>query len=201
MREHHELTVLEAIYERHATRIYTGTPVPESSVRELLRAAVHAPTAMHREPWAFVVIQDPALLARISARSKVAAATPHGESHRGLARSHDSRLPPPFDDPDFDIFYGASTLIVICAHPVGQFAEADCWLAAENLMLAATGLGLATCPIGFALLALANPEMRAEVGIPAGIVPVAPIIVGTAAGTPVEATRREPEILAWKKRA
>ena len=39
----------------------------------LLDAAVHAPTAMHQEPWKFVVIQDRALLRRLSDRAKALA--------------------------------------------------------------------------------------------------------------------------------
>jgi nitroreductase len=55
---------------------------------------------------------------------------------------------------------------VICGKPIGPFVAADCWLAAENLMLAATAHGLATCPIGFALAALGDREVKAELGIP-----------------------------------
>lgn len=193
------ISVLDAIYQRRATRAYSTGPVSEADVRVLLRAATHAPTAMHREPWAFVVVQDPAVLARINAAAKVTAAAPHATEHRALARSHDSQLPPPFDDPNFDIFYGAGTLVVICARTAGEFSKADCWLAAENVMLAATGLGLATCPIGFALLGLADPAIQRELEIPAGVTPVAPIIVGTAATTLPATSRRDPEILSWKR--
>jgi nitroreductase len=195
MTPHHEMTVLDAIYGRRATRAYTDAMVPEGSVRELLRAAVHAPTAMHREPWCFAVIQDRPLLAKICARAKTAVSTPNGAAHRELAHG----LPPPFGDPKFDIFYGASTLIVVCTRLADTFGVADCWLAAENLMLAATGLGLATCPIGFAMPALANPELQHEVGIPTGVTPVAAIIVGTPAGAAATTSRRDPEILSWKR--
>ncbi|HET9990777.1 MAG TPA: nitroreductase family protein [Kofleriaceae bacterium] len=196
-----ELTnaVLDTIYARHATRAYTPAKVSEDAVNTLLRAAIHAPTAMHREPWAFVVVQDPALLKRICARTKVVAATPQAEPHRALARHRETHLPPPFDDPEFDIFYGASTLVVICARTPGEFSAADCWLAAENLMLAATSIGLATCPIGFALLGLADPDLRGELGIAADVTPIAPIIIGTAAVPAPETTRRAPLILSWKK--
>jgi nitroreductase len=195
--EQPSISAFDAIYQRRATRAFTPERVSEATVRELLRAAVHAPTAMHLEPWAFVIVQDRALLTRISDRAKALAATPHGDEHRELARAEFGRLPAMFADPRFDIFYGATTLVVICAKPMGAFATADCWLAAENLMLAATALGLATCPIGFALLALADGELKAELEIPDNVVPVAPIIVGVAASSPLPPTRREPEILRW----
>jgi nitroreductase len=192
---------LDAIYRRRATRAFTPAPVPDATVHELLRAAVHAPTAMHVEPWAFAIVQDRALLARISDRAKQLAATPRGDGHRELAREPQSRLAALLSDPRFNIFYDASTLIVICAKQAGAFATADCWLAAENLMLAATALGLATCPIGFAVMALGDPELAAEVGIPAGVMPIAPIIVGVPAGQPPPPSRREPEIVCWRRAA
>lgn len=192
------LSALDAIYRRRATRAFTPARIGEETIRELLRAAVHAPTAMHLEPWAFVIIQDRALLRRISDRAKALAMAPHAEGHRELARRPDTLLPAMFSDPHFNIFYDASTLIVICAKPMGGFATADCWLAAENLMIAATTLGLATCPIGFAVLALGDPEIKAELGIPHDVTAVAPMIVGVAAGASPPTSRRDPEILSWK---
>jgi len=183
------LRALDLLYRRRATRAFTDDRIGDSAVRELLRAAVHAPTAMHLEPWAFVIVQDPAVLARINARAKTLA----------LARSPAPRIPALFSDPSVDIFYGATTLIVICAKPLGPFAAADCWLAAEKVMLAATAMGLATCPIGFARGALADPVLAAELGIPRDVTPVAPIIVGVPSGKPPASSRRAPEILSWKK--
>jgi nitroreductase len=153
---------------------------------------------MHVEPWAFVVIQDRALLRRISDRAKTLVQTQYGATHGELARGP-SRAPAILADPAFDIFYDAGTLIVICARPKGPFTTADCWLAAENLMLAATALGYATCPIGFALPALADPEVKAELGIPPEVTAVAPIIVGVPAAAPPVQSRRDPEILSWKE--
>lgn len=186
------MTAFDAIYGRHATRAFTTDPVDDAAIRDLLAAAVHAPTAMHLEPWAFVVVQDRALLKRVSDRAKQLAVTPAGASHRELVRT-------PFDDPAFNIFYDAGTLIVICAKPLGPFVSADCWLAAENLMIAATAMGLATCPIGFALTAFADPAIKMELGIPTEVTTFAPIIVGTPAATVAPTARREPEIWAWRR--
>lgn len=196
---HAGLGALDAIYRRRATRAFTSAPVRDATILELLRAAVQAPTAMHLEPWAFVIVQDPVVLALISERAKTMAAAPDGHHHRQLARTQQTGMPAMFTDPNFNIFYDAGTLIVICAKPIGAFVTADCWLAAENLMLAATALGLATCPIGFAQMALADPAIKAELGIPVDVIPVVPIIVGVPASEPPPTSRREPEILSWKK--
>ena len=194
------MSALDAIYRRRATRAFTQAPVDESTVRELLRAATHAPTAIHLEPWAFVVIQDRGLLKRISDRAKTLAGKPRADPHHELPRNPSApRAAAVFSDPAFNIFYDAGTLIVICGKHLGPFVTADCWLAAENLMLAATALGLATCPIGFAVAALADPEVKAELGIPDDVTAVAPIIVGVPATTPPATSRREPVILSWKR--
>src|SRR5690242_17994477 len=53
------------------------------------------------------------------------------------------------NDPHFNIFYNANTLLVILAKPAGLNPDEDCFLAAQNFMLAAHAQGVGTCPIGF----------------------------------------------------
>lgn len=191
----------DAIYGRRAVRSFTPEPVTEATVQRLLDAGVHAPTAMHLEPWAFVVIQDRAALRRYSDRAKVVAqgeATAHRDLLKapGLAASASEHLRL-LSSPSFDIFHGAGTVIVICAKPLGSFATADCWLAAENVMLAAYALGLGTCCIGFAVPVLNAPDAKRELGIPEDVTVVAPIIVGVPQGPIPGIPRKPPEILRW----
>jgi nitroreductase len=98
-------------------------------------------------------------------------------------------------DPSFNVFYDAGTLIVVCAAPGDWPANEDCCLAAQNLMLAAHGLGLGTCPIGFARGALNEPAAKQELGIPADHSVVLPIVVGYVRERPGPTPRREPRIL------
>jgi len=193
------LSALDAIFTRRSVRAFARRTLDDGTVRALLDAAVEAPTAMHMEPWAFVVIQDEEMLKRYSDRAK-ASWIKDAAKYQHL---HDPRTTADFAarlaDPAFSIFYGASTLIVICAKPMGPFVVADCWLAAENLMLAACALGLGTCCIGSAVPALNTPDIKAELGIPADVTPIAPIIVGVPSGGTSAVPRKEPEILSWKK--
>jgi nitroreductase len=172
-----------------------------------LGAAVWAPTAIHAEPWVFAVVQDRKLLQRVSDRAKAMWPAPAPEATEAHAAAH---LPAGrafaelLRQPDFNIFYDASTLIVIGARDGGasQFAFADCWLAAENLMLAACAYGLGTCVIGSALPALMLPDVKAELGIPDDVTPMAPIIVGVPQGpSPIPPARKAPEIVAWQRGA
>jgi nitroreductase len=190
-----DLSLFDAISQRRSVRSYVPAVLDEIGIQALLRAAVRAPTATHEELWAFAVLEDAAALKRLSDRAKagLAAAATHHTADRG------GHLPAMFLQPEFNIFYDAGTLIAICTRPRSEFSVADCWLAAENLMLAAHAMGLGSCVIGSAVAALNTPEGKAELGVPADYTVVAPIIVGVPrdAGTPTP--RKEPNILAWKR--
>jgi nitroreductase len=193
------LSALDAIFTRRSVRAYQPKKLDEPTVRSLLDAAVQAPTAVHMEPWAFVVIQDDAILKRISDAAK-ASWMNEAKKYEALHVPHAGRgFAARVADPGFSLFYEAGTLIVICAKPLGPFVEADCWLAAENLMLAACALGLGSCCVGSVVPVLRSAEVKSELSIPADITPVAPIIVGVPAGTPADAARRNPDVLSWKK--
>ena len=125
----------EAIHSRRSVRAYKDEPLTRETVDKLIRAAVQAPSASNRQPWAFVVIQGNERLQGLSERAK---------QHR-LTDTQD----PPSDslrarlmDSGYNLFHGAGTLIVICATPVYRYAAEDCSLAAQNLMLTAHALGL-----------------------------------------------------------
>ncbi|MGA8865168.1 MAG: nitroreductase family protein, partial [Gallionella sp.] len=60
----------EAILARRSVRSYAPDRLDRKTIESLLEAAVRAPTAMHEEPWAFVVVQDHALLRRVSDLAK-----------------------------------------------------------------------------------------------------------------------------------
>ncbi len=61
------MEALEAIHTRRSIRKYEKKPVPEELIREVLAAAMMAPTARDERPWHFLVIDDRKLLAEIPA--------------------------------------------------------------------------------------------------------------------------------------
>jgi nitroreductase len=197
----HQLTALDAIYARRSVRAFTKQRVSEPTIRQLIAAAVRAPTALHTEPWVFAVLTDRTLLQHYSDRAKSAwlqGTEIYRELHeRGLEREAQSFLQVMMK-PGFSIFYDAPALILIGARPLGPFVTADCWLAAENLMLAASALGLGTCCIGSAIPMFNLPDVKAELGLPPEIIAVAPIVVGTPRQRPKIQPRRDPEIVVWK---
>jgi nitroreductase len=52
------LSMLDAINQRRSVRDYTVEKPDAATLNRLLAAAVRAPTAMHGEPWAFLIVED-----------------------------------------------------------------------------------------------------------------------------------------------
>lgn len=186
-----EMNVFETILARRSVRRYTADKVDSGTIRNLLEAAVHAPTAMHQEPWGFVVIQDQPLLRSLSDRAKplILAEIRLSASHN---ISHNLDI---ISQPDFNIFYNAGTLILICGCTDAPLFEADCWMAAENLMLSACALGLGSCVIGCALTAFKSTEIKKQLQIPSDFLAVAPIVIGYPDEVVMPTSRKKPVIL------
>ena len=187
--------VFEAILARRTVRSYAPDKISRSAIQTLLEAAVRAPTAMHEEPWAFVVIQNRQMLKQLSNRAKpIFIEEMRHRTAQGVRHSFEH-----FARQDFDMFHGANTLIIICSKPSSPFVVADCWLAAENLMLAACDMGLGSCVIGAAVSFLNIRMVKTELGLPSEYTVIAPIIVGVAKEDTSATSRKEPLILSWKQ--
>lgn len=192
---HPTLSIMDAIYGRRAVRKFTEAPLSRATIHNLLFAAVQAPSAMHREPWAFAVIQNREVLKQLSDSAKKLLM-----ERKSTGKEKDEKLS--YDlitRPDFNIFYNAGTLIVIYGRGRRNFVAADCWLAAQNLMLAAYAAGLGSCVIGLAVEALNTREWKKELEIPTRCKAIAPIIFGYPADTPQPTPRHPPEVLSWRE--
>jgi len=108
----------DVIKTRRSIRKYKGTPVPRESLMKILEAARIAPSAGHRQPWHFVVVEDKETIEKLAGRSKWAAEAP--AMIVGLA------------DP--------------VASP--SWSQNDLGIALEHIVLTATSLGLGTCWMG-----------------------------------------------------
>ena len=184
------MDVLTAIQERRATREYVPEKIDREVIERLIAAAVQAPSARDLEPWAFVILDDPARLRAYSDEARRELLTNLGDGAPSELRTR-------LSDPGFDMFYGAPALVVICATSSETQAAEDCCLAAQNLMLAAHSEGLASCPIGFSRHWLSLPATKTKIGIPPEYVPVFPLVLGKAPRHPSPPGRRPPIIL-WR---
>jgi len=108
----------DVIKTRRSIRKYKGTPVPRESLMKILEAARIAPSAGHRQPWHFVVVEDKETIEKLAGRSKWAAEAP--VMIVGLAD--------PVTSPSWSLN--------------------DMGIAFEHIVLTATSLGLGTCWMG-----------------------------------------------------
>jgi nitroreductase len=185
------MELMEAISHRRSVRTYTDEPVPQATVMELLGAATWAPSAVNQQPWAFGVIRGRRQLELYSERAKLHLLATLPQSLSLHQRSDQ------LTSSSYNVFHRAGTLIVIFAKPAAHDPIEDCCLAAENLMLAAHGLGLGSCPIGFVRPWLNLPEIKYELGIPLKYQAVMPVVIGWPSGRTAPVPRREPEIVRW----
>jgi len=147
------------IYARRSIRRYTAEDVSESDVRWLLEAAMAAPSANNGQPWHFVVVRDE------TTRQNLAACHPYAKM---LPR--------------------APVCIVPCADPMADGSYNDYWVqdlaaATENLLLAATALGLGAVWCGVYPREGRMKDARTTLAVPQQVMPFAFIAIGHPAET------------------
>ncbi|MEO1783497.1 nitroreductase [Thermodesulfobium sp. 4217-1] len=182
------MSILEIIKSRRSVRKFKDITVESEKIDRLIEAAMWAPSAMNSQPWAFVVIQDKAVLQTISDNSKKLLLEnmtnfPALEKYRGV-----------LEKDDFNIFYNAPVLITIYAKDNGLYSKEDTALAAQNLMLEAHSIDLGTCWIGFAREYMDLEETKNKFKVSTEYSAVAPIIVGYPEIVPSQSIRNKPII-------
>lgn len=133
-----EDSVLSTIRKRRSIRKYTEQEVTEEQIRQLLEAAMAAPSADNIQPWEFVVVRDPDL-------------------KRELARTH----------PWSDMAADAAVVFVVCGNErASHHWVEDASAATENLLLAATALGLGAVWVAIYPTTSREDHVRQALGIP-----------------------------------
>ncbi len=64
------MDTLEAIRKRRSIRRYAGGAVPRADLETIVDAGRLAPTGSNRQPWDFVVVTDPAMIAQLGISGK-----------------------------------------------------------------------------------------------------------------------------------
>jgi len=167
--------VLASIFKRRSVREYQSTEVDELIVRDLLEAAMAAPSAVAKDPWEFVIVRDNNMRRRIVDR------LPNGK-----------------------MLIDASLGIVVCgdllrAHDRQlSYLLQDCSAAIENLLLAASLLGLGACWLGVHPREERVAHLRALLRLPEHILPVSVVSIGWPAETPAPRTRYRDDAVHWE---
>ena len=130
--------MIDLIKRRRSIRTYAPQEVSDAEVQQLLQAAMAAPSANNSQPWHFVVVRG-------------------GEIRSQLARTHRWS----------GMIADAPLAIVVC----GERNRSTYWVqdvsaATENLLLAATALGLGAVWIGIHPDSGRETYVREALGIP-----------------------------------
>jgi nitroreductase len=166
----------DVVLNQRAYRELRADPVPDELVARVLDAAVHAPSAENRQPWAFVVVRDEgtrAAIAGITARV-------WDEVGRDFARAN---VPEPMlDDVDRWAMEGlgkAPVHVVVCGDTTlcpEALLPSSVYPAVQNLLLAAIAVGLGS--LMSTLSIVAGPPFRQVLGLPEHVVPMALVPLG-----------------------
>jgi nitroreductase len=184
------MKLMEALATRRAVRDFAPDRVGREVLNELMQAAALSPSYMNLQPWVFIVTDDPDAVARYGREAKQYLLRTMNRQSPFYGESDEIRAP------QYQIFYNAPALIVICATRTddGSLSEIGCAMAAQNLMLAAHAMGLGTCFVSQTLPWLNSAEGRKAIGMSREHHAVAPVVVGRASGAPLSPGRFAPAV-------
>ena len=147
------MEAMEAILSRRSIRRYTDQPVSDETIKELLEAAMSAPSAGNEQPWHFVVIKDREILNAI----------PNLHPHSGMLKD-------------------APVAILVCGDLDLQKYEGywvqDCSAATQNLLVAVQAKGLGGVWLGVYPIEDRVVGIRKMLGMPDNVVPFALLSIG-----------------------
>lgn len=162
------MELFEAIHTRRSIRKFEDAPVSDETVREILEAAMNAPSAGNAQPWHFVVVRDRALREAVPSFSPYAGMVAH-----------------------------APLGILVCAElPLEKYPGywvQDCSAATQNLLLAAHGKGLGAVWTGVHPMRDREEGFRKLLGLPETVMPLAFVVLGHPAQESGRRDRFRPE--------
>jgi nitroreductase len=143
--------LIKTIFARRSIREYTTEAVSEKDIKTMLEAAMAAPSASNRKPWHFIAITGRQRL------DNLAEVHPYGK-----------------------MLFKAPLCVVVCGDTTisANSWVQDCSAAAENLLLAATTLGLGAVWLGVYPREERVGPIRKLLNIPETIVPLNIISIG-----------------------
>lgn len=171
----HENSTIDTILTRRSIRRYTSEKVSRDQLETLVKAGMAAPTSKDTRHLCFVVIDDPAVAAKVT---------------EGL--------------PYAKMILTARHAIIVCSDLSRAYGgeEVPYWIqdssaAAQNILLAAHGLGLGACWTGVHPRPERVAFLRETLGIPENVMPLCAIAVGVPAGEDKPRDKFDPACLFW----
>ncbi|MHB8780128.1 MAG: nitroreductase family protein [Candidatus Geothermincolia bacterium] len=210
--------VEEAIYKRRSNRLFTKDPVPDDILRRIIEAGRFAPSAGNNQPWSFMVVDRPVLDSCIPimepmykllmkfygmGKSNALVRAMLGTSAVVLPRLMDQRAMQGAQKTvrPKDVFLGAPNMIIVLGDKRGiANMDLDVGICAQNMVLAAHSLGVATCYLGFFTAACDFiPILPRKIGIKWPFKAVTAMVVGYPRVQTDNLVPREQPRITWHK--
>jgi nitroreductase len=195
---------IEAIMSRRSTRCYKPDPIPRDIISTIIEAGNQAPSRGRMEegsilfqPWRFVVVDDSEFRLKlvqttlpIWKRATEGMKEMQPEMYENIMRQFEEMEEPK------DMVYHCAPVILFVIGPA-DFAV-SCALACENIMVAATSLGLGSCYVGFGAMVTGNAEVVEALELAEGERIYGPIVLGypdeeSSALASIRPTKNEPK--------
>ena len=138
-----DISLFDAIHAQRAIRRFKPDPVPQEAIEQVLNAAIRAPSGSNSQPWSFVVVRDQALKEAIAEWYLDVWENVYTADPRRAASTVASSA-------EYLAYHLAETPVLIFPCYRGKPGSLSAsqagtiYPAAQNLMLAALGLGLGT---------------------------------------------------------
>jgi len=158
---------IEAINNRMSIRSYKPKPIPKDIINTIIEAGNQAPSRGRQEkgskeflfqPWRFVVVEDPGFKQKLVQttlpfwkKMTESMKETHPEIYKKVLMQYEA-MPEPKDM----VYYSAPVILFVIG-PAGY--AVSCALACENIMIAATSLGLGSCYVGFGAMVKADADV------------------------------------------
>ena len=171
--------VIETINKRRSVRGYEPKPIPRDVINTIIEAGNQAPFVSEKrfQPWRFVVVEDPEFKQKlvqttlpIWKKMTESIGKTHPELYENIMTLYEA-LPEPKDM----VYYSAPVIIFVIGPP--SFAV-SCALACENIMIAATSLGLGSCYVGFGMMVKGDADVVKALELTDGERIYGPILLG-----------------------
>ena len=158
--------VIKNIMERRSTRSFKLEQIKDEDLNAILTAGAYAPSGMNLQLWKFTAIKNAEILKAL--KKTVRDVYRRLYVHKDEESYIKNHLIKNVAD-DYDFMYNAPTLVILSAPLDAAMGMPDCAAAIENMMLAATSLGIGSCWINQIRWLSEQPDMKAELvklGIP-----------------------------------
>ena len=183
------ITFVDLLKFRRSIRDYQDRKVSPGLIKSIIKESTLAPSSGNDQPWKFIIINDKAILKKMSDESKKNVLARIASNPMDYAKRFEKIL----RVESFNVFFNAPCLILILGFPALKNMYVDCASVANYFMLSAASRGLGTCWVNLGS-EIKSPELLSELGIPEDCKIIAPIILGYPARIPRPPKRKKPDI-------